>query len=229
MMTIRRRVQRALRRVPPLFHAIRAVLSAGRTIFGPAWLKRQVERHRAAGKPLRIVIGSSQVFDKGWIPTNVQYLNLLNDQQWQHAFGDARLDAILTEHVWEHLALADSHTAAAQCFKYLKPGGYLRIAVPDGNHPDPDYIEFVRPNGSGSGAWDHKVLYTFDTLRDVLQGAGFTVDLLEYYDAAGQFHAVPWDQKAGRIWRCKGYHEQKRDGSDMNYSSLIVDARKPVG
>jgi predicted SAM-dependent methyltransferase len=222
------RLKTTLRKYPPLFQAARKVMAAGRTVFGPAWLKRQVERNLAAGRPLRIVIGSSQVFDPGWIPTNVQYLNLIDDSHWQRAFGDARLDAILAEHVWEHLTLTDARAAAAQCFKYLKPGGYLRIAVPDGNHPDPDYIEFVRPQGGGSGAWDHQVLYTQDTVREMLASAGFNVELLEYYDTEHRFHAVPWDPALGRIWRCKGYHEPKRDGTDMNYSSIIADARKPT-
>src|SRR5688572_3753333 len=111
-------VKRGLRKAPPLFHAARVVVAAGRTVFGPAWLKRQVDRQIAAGGPLRIVIGSSLLYEPGWIPTNVQYLNLTNAAHWQRAFGAARIDAILAEHVWEHLTLADGRDAAARCFQY---------------------------------------------------------------------------------------------------------------
>lgn len=40
-------------------------------------------------------------------------------------------DAFVAEHVWEHLSLSDAHVAARNCQRYLRPGGRLRIAVPD--------------------------------------------------------------------------------------------------
>ena len=154
--------------------------------WGPGWLKRQVRQAAARGEPIRIIIGAGGVpAEPGWIPTNVQFLNMLVDEHWQQAFGEHRIDAIFAEHVWEHLTPADGKAAAAQCYKYIKPGGYLRIAVPDGLHPDPDYIEFVRPGGPGPGASDHKLLYTYQTLSEMLQSVGFQVDVLEYYDESG--------------------------------------------
>jgi predicted SAM-dependent methyltransferase len=168
------------------------------------------------------------VYYPGWIPTNVQYLNLLNETHWKRAFGDQQIDALLAEHVWEHLTAADGKAAAVQSFKALKPGGYLRIAVPDGFHPDPDYIEFVRPGGSGSGAPDHKVLYTHESLSDMLSSAGFDVELLEYYDSEGRFHRKEWDLTLGTIGRRYGWMEQRPSGGVMPYTSIIADARKPV-
>ncbi len=221
-------VKRALQKVPPLFHVARAVQSAGRTVLGPAWLRRQVRQQTARRGPLRIVVGSSHVFDDGWIPTNVQYLNLLIDEHWQHAFRDHPIDTVLAEHVWEHLSPADGRAAAVNCYRYLKPGGRLRIAVPDGHHPDPEYIEFVRPGGSGPGASDHHTLYTCESICDMLSSVGFNVDLLEYYDADGKFHAAQWDQADGRVHRCANWTETLADGRKMSYSSLIVDGRKPT-
>lgn len=40
-------------------------------------------------------------------------------------------DAFLAEHVWEHLSLDDAHRATRNCQRYLRPGGRLRLAVPD--------------------------------------------------------------------------------------------------
>ena len=71
------------------------------------------------------------------------------------------MDAILAEHVWEHLDCFAAIVAAQNCFKYLKPGGYIRVAVPDGWHPDKDYIDYVKPGGWGAGSDDHHVLYTY--------------------------------------------------------------------
>jgi predicted SAM-dependent methyltransferase len=223
-------LHRALKKVPPLYRAARALGSAGRSIFGPGWLDRQIRRQIDSGGPLRIVVGTSTICSDGWIGTNVQYLNLLNDAHWQRAFGDHPIDAILAEHVWEHLTLDEGRRAAAQSFKYLRPGGYLRVAVPDGKHPDPEYIKWVDVGGVGAGAYDHKMLYTCDSLRDVFQQAGFQVNLLEYYDEAGKFHSVPWDKSAGIIHRCHSFNQEPTatvDGRPPNYTSIILDAVKP--
>ena len=48
-------------------------------------------------------------------------------------------------------------TAFTECFRYLKPGGLLRIAVPDGNRNDPEYIEEVSPPKDG-----HQLLFKVD-------------------------------------------------------------------
>jgi predicted SAM-dependent methyltransferase len=226
---VQARMQLALKKVPPLFHALKWSRDTVRSSLGPRRLKAQVSRLAASGEPIRIIIGAGLADrDPGWIPTDVQYLDLLDDRDWQRAFGDHRIDALLAEHVWEHLTPADGRTAAAQCLKYLKPGGRLRIAVPDANHPDPAYYEFVRPGGPGPGASDHKILYTYQTLGDMLRDVGFEVDLLEYYDAEGNFHRTPWNQTDGRIMRCDGFKEPKPDGGYMNYTSLLVDGRKPI-
>jgi len=107
--------------------------------------------------------------------------------------------------------------------RFLRPGGYLRIAVPDGNNPDRDYIDQVRPGGIGPGAADHKILYDHTLLSRTLRGAGFEVQLLEYFDADGHFLSVPWDPGAGMIHRSCRYDERNRDGK-LNYTSLIIDA-----
>lgn len=44
---------------------------------------------------------------------------------------EALADAFLAEHVWEHLSLDDAHRATRNCERHLRPGGHLRLAVPD--------------------------------------------------------------------------------------------------
>lgn len=36
--------------------------------------------------PIRIVIGSSGVFDYAWIPTDIEYFNVLNPNHWKRYF-----------------------------------------------------------------------------------------------------------------------------------------------
>lgn len=163
--------------------------------------------------------------EPGWIPTEADFLNLLQPADWSRYFAGESIDAILAEHVWEHLDRRRGSTAAETCLRFLKPGGRLRLAVPDGNHPDPGYIDAVRPGGTGAGADDHKVLYTLDTLAPLLTDAGFEVEPLEYFDSEGRFHERPWDPADGLVRRSRRFDPRNRTG--LNYTSLIVDARKP--
>ena len=180
---------------------------------------------RGRERPLRIVIGASGFFDEGWIPTDVEYLNAVNRQDWVRYFQPDSVDAILAEHVWEHLTAEEGLRAARNCHEFLRPGGYARIAVPDGLHPDPAYIGRVRIGGTGPGADDHKMLFTYRTIADMFEEAGFSVDLLEYFDEQGIFHAMPWTPDKGLIRRSCRFDVRNESGT-VRYTSLIVDAVK---
>jgi len=49
---------------------------------------------------LRIVIGSGGISDDGWLPTDIETLNILKDTDWQRLFKNHPIKAILAEHVW---------------------------------------------------------------------------------------------------------------------------------
>ena len=49
------------------------------------------------------------------------------------------LEAILAEHVWEHLTNKEGVEAARICFEFLKPRGYICCPVLDGFFPDENY------------------------------------------------------------------------------------------
>jgi predicted SAM-dependent methyltransferase len=113
-------------------------------------------------------------------------------------------------------------------FKYLKPGGYLRCAVPDGNYPDPAYRAIARVGGPGPPdhpAADHKMVYDCRSLSDAFDSAGFEVDLLEYCDEGGRFHYNQWSPEGGPVYRSL-HLDQRNRGGRIRVVSLIVDARK---
>lgn len=189
--------------------------------------RREFQRQLRAGAALKIVVGSSGTTPSGWVATDIGYLNLLHPEQWAEYFSPGSIEAILAEHVWEHLTPAEGRVAAQTCHTYLKPGGYLRVAVPDGFHPDAAYREWVRVDGAGFGADDHKVLYDHKTFAELFTGVGFAVTLLEYFDERGGFHATEWDPAEGMIRRSRRFDARNRDG-ELRYTSLILDARKPA-
>lgn len=174
---------------------------------------------------LKIVIGSSNVFEDGWCPTDIGNLNLLKIKSFNRLFKNRKIDAYLAEHVWEHLTLEDARIAAKNCYSYLNSGGYIRIAVPDGFHPDKNYINAVDIDGTGEGSDDHKILYNYKTLSDVFKSAGFRVELLEYFDEENNFQFNSWDKNQGMIHRSKRYDERNKQ-RPLAYASIIIDAFK---
>jgi predicted SAM-dependent methyltransferase len=139
------------------------------------------------------------------------------------------LNALLAEHVWEHLTEEQALIAAKNCFNYLQPGAYLRVAVPDGFHPSKEYIAWITNGGLKSGADDHKVLYNDRTLSRVFIDAGFQVRLLEYFDKNGIFHFEEWDSNDGfisRSKRCDSSINWRWPGLSITYTSIIIDAIK---
>lgn len=182
-------------------------------------------RSLAKADDLKLVVGSSNIFQEGWIPSESHFLNLLNPDEWSNYFKEGSISNIAAEHVWEHLDEKDGQIAINTCYKYLKKGGKLRIAVPDGFHPDPNYIEAVKIGGTGAGADDHKMLYNYKTLSEALKKAGFTVNLIEYFDENGNFIQNELNPEDGFVRRSLNNDSRNKDGKP-NYTSLIVDGIK---
>ncbi len=188
-------------------------------------VKNKIIKWQSSKLPLKIIIGSSGTIQEGWISTEQKDLDMLNEDNWKSLFSRNSISAILAEHVWEHLTLEDGALAAKHCFEYLKKGGYIRIAVPDGLHRDEKYINMVKPNGTGYGSDDHKVLYNYINLSQIFIVAGFEIHLLEYFDENGQFHFNKWEIIDGKILRSMRY-DGRNNNNPLAYTSIILDAYK---
>lgn len=175
---------------------------------------------------LKVIVGSASTKQTGWISTNYPTLDLTDDATYISLFKVPHsVSRFLAEHVWEHLTLEDGEKAAALCYRFLKPGGVVRIAVPDGYHPDADYIAQVKPGGYGPGADDHKFLYNYQTLSKLFSEQGFQVELLEWFDEMGTFHYQDWDAEDGMIRRSSRY-DNRNKVKPNSYTSLVIDAHK---
>lgn len=182
-------------------------------------------------RDLRVVVGAGE-YDNNpdWMQTQETEVNLLKRDDWERRFKPDTLQAILAEHVWEHLSYDEGRNAATICFDFLQPGGYIRCAVPDGFFPDEDYQNGVQVGGPGPidhPAASHKIVHTYRSLTRMFEEAGFRVDLLEWCDEEGQFHYKDWDESNGFIYRSKRFDHRNKNGR-LGFVSLIVDAFKPA-
>ena len=112
-----RKMKSLINKVPILRDLVRGAYHLYKVLIKPYSLKRAAQK-----TPLRIVVGSAGVHERKWTPTDYQYLNLLNRKHWDRYFKKDSIDAILSEHVWEHLtkeqALAAVTANIADAFHY---------------------------------------------------------------------------------------------------------------
>lgn len=179
--------------------------------------------HIETARPLNIILGAGIVAMPGWLATDSDVLDVTSGRAWKRLFSPASIDRLMAEHLFEHLSDVECQAAFSECFRYLRSGGLLRIAVPDGNRKDAEYVEEVTPPKDG-----HRLLFTVDDLMQRLFRVGFHVTPLEYFDAKEEFHCYPWKEEDGLIRRSARYDAQERfKRGAFYYTSLIVDARKP--
>ena len=175
---------------------------------------------------MKLIIGAGDRKQDGWISTEQNQLDLLKPEDFSRILNGAiGFESMVMEHVLEHLSEDDVLVALKNCYDNLSPNGRLRIAVPDGLHPDKDYIEYVRPGGTGAGADSHKMLFNYRMLGRMLRQVGFSVSYIEWWDESGNFNTRPWNEIDGYIERCLANDPRNNDGKP-HYTSLIVDAVK---
>lgn len=180
---------------------------------------------------MKVIIGAGEQRWPGWIPTEQHELDLTRPASFAAYFGNQQADAFLCEHVWEHLHPHEAAQGAQLVFDYLKPGGFLRVAVPDGRHPDPAYLAMVAVHGPGPAA-DHQMLYTLDSLTPIFEQVGFRVQPLEWWNAEHHFQRADWEVETAPIYRSSQLDHRNqawREGrGPLGFTSLILDATKPT-
>jgi len=179
---------------------------------------------------MKVIIGAGQTSYDGWITTQEYDLNLISNEDWDKLFTVDSIDALLAEHVWEHLTYEEGIKAAKNCYNYLKPGGYIRCAVPDRYFRNEWYQNMVQVGGPGPldhPAATHKIVYDYEKLKNIFKIAGFEVTLLEFCDENGDFHFTYWNEVDGKIGR--SYRFDTRNSIEkLVMISIIIDARKPL-
>lgn len=191
---------------------------------GP-WLTRH-KRIKGALKSARVV--SSEQFDTEW-PPSIKRVSLTRHFPWK----EGSVDAIYSSHMLEHLTRHEANSVLANCFRALRPGGVIRLALPDLEVAVHEYLRmkqagkldsadvlieslYMVPEIEGSALHKlairfvhrpHKWMYDGDSIKQVLRTHGFV-----------------------EIERCEFARGACPDLAELENrpGSLFIEARKPM-
>lgn len=117
------------------------------------------------------------------------YCRLLGEHTFVHhdlshgvPFDDAAVDFIYTSHFLEHMERAEGQRLLDESRRVLRPGGTIRVSVPDLDHAIGLYQAgkkaemlngYFYVDDGGSHYARHKYMYDFSLLSEALKRAGF--------------------------------------------------------
>ena len=141
---------------------------------------------------MRLNIGGGPVAIDGFVTVD----RAVGSEAYPLAYPDGSVDEIYASHVLEHFSHDESEKAIADWVRALKPGGRIRISVPDWGALAKMYVDGKAANYSGylmgrqTDSNDfHKSAYTFSGLRASMARAGL-VGISEFapeYDDCSRF------------------------------------------
>lgn len=157
----------------------------------PCRVRRQ--RQGAAGldltahSPVRLHLGCGQRFIPGFLHIDAQpypHLDLVCDVAKLDAIPDASADLVYASHVLEHFGRWEFRATLTEWRRILKPGGILRLAVPDfaacaklyykpGLADGLTGLIGLIVGGQRDGMDDHRMVFDEPFLRQELLGLGF--------------------------------------------------------
>jgi predicted SAM-dependent methyltransferase len=166
----------------------------------------------------KLGILSDRLYSVGWSDSIQTY-----DLKQALPYKDSLVDYVYTSHFLEHLELKDSQRLMSEVFRILKPGGIVRVVIPDLALGARQYVAAIEANPDDANAAHEFV----DWLQ--LNRPGLRDPHLWMYDAAslsamlnqvGFSDVVVCEYRKGRVPDCDVLDNRPED-------SLHLEAEKP--
>jgi len=169
--------------------------------------------------------------------TKSDHRHILHDITSPFPIADNSVDAFQAEDVLEHIRYDKLQPVLDEIFRVLKPGGLLRLSVPDygcdvlqeRSLTDSSGKIIFDPDGGGTIEEPGHVWFPrIDTVRNLIGKSEFsrcgTVEYLHHYNMDGSFVLKPVDYSKGHVDRTPDFDERVK--SPYRPMSMIIDLVK---
>lgn len=138
---------------------------------------------------------------------------------------DNSVDRVHSEDCFEHLEEEDAVRLLCEVYRVLKPGGTLRVGVPDYRNPKD---AFCLDRGFDPRNKYHVTLTTKPVLDRWVQRTPFVATFYHYWNDAGEFVRKAIDYSTGWVQRTPDNDARNTAANPLHVTSLVVDLVKPV-
>jgi predicted SAM-dependent methyltransferase len=176
-----------------------SLLELATAVLSPVMRRRARKLIQNSPEP-KLHLGCAYTILPGWV--NIDLLgrvpaDVALDVTKPLPFADASIEAIFTEHMVEHLTYQEAFRLARECARVLRPGGVVRVVVPDfGRYArsyfgDDDVIDTMQSErltrlvGLASTVYgsSHRSIWDAETLTAVLECAGLPATVSSFGDS----------------------------------------------
>jgi predicted SAM-dependent methyltransferase len=174
---------------------------------------------KIAQRPVLIYVGSSGIRQPGFVSYPFDELDITQPAHFQRIICRDSVDTFFSEHTLEHIPLNQYSTIFGLFLQYLKPGGFVRIAIPT-------YSDLHRPSEVDK-RYGHVGIVSAPVLEREMQSAGFTnVTILEQvHFTNGQrkgFTSKLWDECEGRVRRSFRHDQRNAQYLKERYAAFAM-------
>jgi predicted SAM-dependent methyltransferase len=171
--------------------------------------------------------------------SNIVYMNL--NKPWR-AYNDNSVDVVYASHLFEHLSLTAADLFLRESFRSLKPGGVIRIVVPDLYKVCKKYISDYE---SGNPDASDFIMWAINMHREGQYGSriGFLKKQVLEWQGYPHQHKFMYDEKSlGKKLTAAGFKDirsleygvseyipgiKEVEGDRERYLSVYLEGKKP--
>ena len=205
---------------PPVWDTLKQEWPMTTLRWKAALFRRRIERRFRNSRQLKIHLGCGKRATAGWVNVDCfrgPGIDLTRDLRRPLPFPDNSARLIYSEHVLEHLQMADAVRLLQECHRVLAPEGILRIGVPDAEI-------YLRAYTSGDQAF-------FDELKH-LGGAvnplRTPMEVINHMFRMGACHLFAWDWPTLQLALTEAGFVSTRKGASGEASSTEICLDDPA-
>lgn len=178
---------------------------------------------------LLVNVGCGSVFHPAWVNIDVNPIDP-SVRRWDVRrglpFRDGEADACYTSHVLEHLTSAAAGQLVAECHRVLRPGGIIRLVVPDLEAIARHYLQLLERVDSGESGAEADYEWIMLELYDQTVRSSSGGEMIRYLSRPDIPNRSFVESRIGKEGQAGGQHLNMTDSQPFRNKMQSLGARR---